>query len=162
MERLILALRLFEEGCIRIVFEVWKGEHLGLHFSKLKSLRSEERSYYVSESELSGLKDFLREHMDTAWDKKKTRTPLGMALNRYTDGFERIKLEDKIIDSMIGLEALYFPSENQGELTYPLAHRLSILLSQDRKERQELFKKTRESCRLRNRIVHGQKYDLSR
>jgi hypothetical protein len=158
--RLILALRLFEEGCIRIVFEVWKGEHLGLQFSELKSLRSEERSYYIAESELSGLKDFLREYMDTAWDKKKTRTSLGIALNRYTDGFERNRLEDKIIDYMIGLEALYL-SENPGELAYTLAHRLSILLSQDKKERQELFKKTRESYRLRSRIVHGQKYDLS-
>jgi len=161
MEKVILALRLFKEGYIHIIFDVKKGRHIATHFSSIKGSRSRERPYFLARSELAMLKDFHKGFTDIAWEKKESKTPLGIALNRFTDGYERIKLEDKIIDYMIGLEALYLRGDGMGEFTYKMAHRASILLSNRKKKRKQLFSKIKESYKLRSKIVHGLNYTLS-
>lgn len=161
MEKVILALRLFKEGCIRIVFDVKKGRHIATGFSSIKGLRSSERPYFLARSELVMLKDFHQEFTDIVWEKKESKTPLGIALNRFTDGYERIKLEDRIIDYMIGLEALYLRGDGMGEFRYKMAHRASILLSSCKKKRKQLFLKIKAAYKLRSHIVHGLEYTLS-
>jgi hypothetical protein len=158
--KVMLVLRLFREGCIRIVFDVWRGKHIATHFSSIRPFRNDERLYFLPSSSLLDLRNFREEFMNTAWEKKESSSPLGIALSRFTDGYERIKLEDKIIDYVIALEALYL-QEGTAELSYRLAHRVSVLLTKDKKERQRLFKMTGRSYDLRSKIVHGSKYDLS-
>lgn len=158
--KVILVLRLFREGCIRIVFNVWRGKHIATHFSSIRPFRNDERLYFLPSSSLLDLRNFREEFMNTAWEKKESSSPLGIALSRFTDGYERIKSEDKIIDYMIALEALYL-QEGTAELSYRLAHRVSVLLTKDKKERRRLFEMTRKSYDLRSKIVHGSKYDLS-
>lgn len=161
MEKVILALRLFKEGYIRIIFNVKKGRHIATSFSLIKGLRSNERPYFLARSELDILKEFHEEFTDIAWKKKESKTPLGIALSRFTDGYERIKLEDRIIDYMIGLEALYLRGDGMGEFRYKMAHRASILLSSCKEKRKELFPKIKDSYKLRSHIVHGLEYTLS-
>ena len=160
MEKVVLALRLFKEGCIRIIFNVRKVGR-SVVSSQVGFCRSDERLYFVASSELSTLKAFHKEFADIAWERKETHTAPGIALNRFTDSYERLKPEDKIIDCMVGLEALYLEKEELGELSYRLAHRAAILLADSKKERQQLFTQTKKSYKLRSKIVHGLKYDLS-
>lgn len=61
---------------------------------------------------------------------------------------------------MIGLEALYLQEESSSEISYKLAHRMSVLLSDNKEQRQELFSKIKYSYKLRSHIVHGAKYEL--
>lgn len=86
--------------------------------------------------------------------------PLSIALSRFTDGYERIRLEDSVIDYVIGLEALYLQGEGQGEFGYKMAHKASILLSRQKKSRSTIFTEIKKSYRLRSMIVHGGRYKL--
>lgn len=157
---IVLALRLFKEGSIHIAFRVWKARGLATFFSSIGPLRSNERPYFLTSSDLPALRDWNREFVDFRSKKKEYPSHIEIALSRFTDGYERVKLEDKIIDYMIGLEALYLRRE-KGEFTYKIAHRVSVLLEHDKKKRQQLFEKTKKSYGLRSKIVHGSKYDLS-
>lgn len=160
-EKTILALRLFKSGCIRMIFNVKKGERMPTHFFPIGWQRSGERTYFLSESELASLKGFYGKTKDTAWKRKKSKAPLGIALSRFTDGYERTRLEDKLIDYMIALEALYLQREGLGEFRYKMAHRAAVLLSDEKEERKKIFDMMKESYTLRSRIVHGGKYSLS-
>ena len=160
-EKIILALRLFKEGCLHTVFDVKKGKHIATTVTPFRGLRSSGRLYFLAGSELTILKEFLREFLHFVWEKKKSRTPLGITLSRFTDGYERTKLEDKIIDYVVGLEALYLQGESLGEFGYKMSHRASILLSDKKEEQRKIFKGIKGVYGLRSSIVHGGKYDLT-
>jgi hypothetical protein len=160
-EKTILALRLLKSGCIRMIFNVKKGERAPTHHFPIGLLRSGERTYFLSESELASLKEFYEKTKDVAWERKKSEGHSGIALGRFTDGYERTRLEDKLIDYMIGLEALYLQGEGLGEFGYKMAHRAAVLLSDEKEERKKIFGMMKESYALRSKIVHGGKYSLS-
>lgn len=110
MEKMLLALRLFKEGYIQIGFTFWRVSNgLGRFSSFVNMFRSDERPYFLKASELPALKDFQEELGDAISDEKRTttKTALNIALRRFTDGYNRSNLEDRIIDYMIELEALY-------------------------------------------------------
>jgi hypothetical protein len=160
MEKAILILRLFKEGYVRIVFDVKKGEHIPSTYTMLRGLRSNERSYFMAKSELRTYRVFYKNFANLAWEKKKSKGSLSIALSRFADGYERIRLEDRMIDYVIGLEALYLQREGEGEFGYKMAHRVSILLSRQKKSRSMLFREIKKSYRLRSKIVHGGRYEL--
>jgi len=161
IEKILLTLRLFKEGCIHIVFDIKTGRHIATTFTPLKGLRTSERVYFLKKSELPMLRDFLEQNLMTAWKKKKSKTPLGIALNRFTDGYERTRLEDKVIDYVIGLEALYLQREASGEFSYKISHRASVLLSDNTGKQREIFEDVKKSYNLRSAIVHGREYTLT-
>jgi hypothetical protein len=156
IEQIILALRLFKEGLVRIVFRMCKAESIGKNFT-LGAFRSGERVYSLPNLEFSCFKEFLRAFED---NKQKIRPHVDIAIRRFVDGYERLKPEDRIIDYMIGLEALYLQGEEMGELSYRLAHRASVFLRKEKSERQLLFKAMKKSYKLRSKIIHGLKYHL--
>lgn len=78
-----------------------------------------------------------------------------VAVRRLSLGMEREKLEDKIIDYMIGLEALYLPDVND-ELKFRLSLRISFLLF-PKEEREDVFSFVKEMYDQRSKIVHGTK-----
>ena len=84
-----------------------------------------------------------------------------VAQRRLRLGNERSRLEDRLIDYMIGLEALYLPDGNQ-ELTFRLSLRTAFLLCTDPNERKEAYNFVKEMYDTRSKIVHGKKYNLTK
>ena len=82
-----------------------------------------------------------------------------VAQRRLSLGIGRKSLEDRLIDYMIGLEALYLSDGNQ-ELSFRLSLRMSFLLRTDPKERKETYKFAKKMYQTRSNIVHGNKYSL--
>lgn len=82
-----------------------------------------------------------------------------VALRRLSLGIERKNLEDKLIDYMIGLEALYLPDGN-AELSFRLSVRAAFLLSSKIK-RKNTYNFLRKIYDIRSSIVHGNKYELN-
>lgn len=82
-----------------------------------------------------------------------------IAMRRLNLGMERRNIEDKLIDYMIGFEALYLPDENN-ELTFRLSLRIAYLMG-DRKNRKEIFNFVKKMYVTRSKIVHGNKYELT-
>ena len=61
----------------------------------------------------------------------------------------------KIIDLMIGLEALYLAEEQ--ELAYKLAIRAAFLLGDSEERRKSIYKVLRKAYKVRSKMVHGDK-----
>ena len=83
-----------------------------------------------------------------------------VAQRRLADGLTRKAFEDKLIDYMIGLEALYLPDGNQ-ELSFRLSLRVAFLLAYSSDDRKKLFSFIKEMYKTRSNIVHGSKYELN-
>jgi len=82
-----------------------------------------------------------------------------IAMRRLNLGMERRNIEDKLIDYMIGFEALYLPDENN-ELTFRLSLRIAYLIG-NKKNRKEIFNFVKKMYATRSKIVHGNKYELT-
>ena len=82
-----------------------------------------------------------------------------VAQRRLSSGNERPDIEDKLIDYMIGLEALYLPDGNQ-ELTFRLALRAALVLETDIEKKKDTFNFLKQAYNTRSSIVHGSKYKL--
>ena len=80
-----------------------------------------------------------------------------VAQRRLSLGIERKELEDRLIDYMIGLEALYLPDGNQ-ELSFRLSLRVAFLLCSDLTKRKEMYKFIKGMYDTRSNIVHGTKH----
>ena len=83
----------------------------------------------------------------------KDRKKLQIAIGRWIRSTANKDLEDKIIDLVIALEALYLP--DAGESTFKLAVRASWHLGEDRGNRAKLFKVFKELYKCRSKVVHG-------
>ena len=66
-----------------------------------------------------------------------------LAMRRFNLAYERLMFEDRLIDYMIGLEALLLRSEEQQELGFRLALRGSRLLGHDPNARSGTFSRLR-------------------
>jgi hypothetical protein len=78
-----------------------------------------------------------------------------VALRRLNYSVERsdIKLEDRILDTIIGLESLFLGE--RGELSYRLGLRVALFLGKTLEERKEYLDFMKRSYRLRSTIIHG-------
>ena len=85
--------------------------------------------------------------------KLKSNKYLDIALRRFNLGIEEADFENKMIDYLISLEAIYLPERR--ELTYKLSNRVATLLGKEGKETEEIRKIVAKAYDLRSDIVHG-------
>jgi hypothetical protein len=79
---------------------------------------------------------------------------LRLALRRWSDARDRDRLDDRLIDYWIGLEALVLPDSRQ-EIIYRAALRIAALIGTSGAERRQLYQQLRASYGLRSDTVHG-------
>lgn len=79
---------------------------------------------------------------------------LALPLRRLVDGLGRTRLNDKIIDYSIGLEALLTEGERQ-ELEYRFALRGATILQEGGADRHRSFDELKDLYNARSAIVHG-------
>ncbi|MBU1721932.1 hypothetical protein KKG38_04065, partial [Patescibacteria group bacterium] len=89
-------------------------------------------------------------------EEKESR--FSLALRRLSMGMSRKNFDDKIIDYIIGFEALYLP-ESKAELSFKIALRVAFLLS-DIENREENYLFLKKMYTYRSNIVHGEKQEL--
>lgn len=82
---------------------------------------------------------------------------LKIASSRLFYGANRENLADKIIEYMVGFEALFLPKEIL-ELKFKLALRVAFTLESKSEKREETFEFLKKMYKLRGFIVHGEKY----
>ena len=81
-------------------------------------------------------------------------SPVELALRRLNLSSTRRSIEDAIVDSVIGLEAIYLPTDS-GELRYRLSARCAAHLESDAQSRIDLFERIGWLYDVRSGIVHG-------
>lgn len=108
----------------------------------------------IEEDNIDELRTILRYIIDEQ-DSRFT-----VAIRRLSLGMERRSLIDRVIDYMIGLEALYLPDGNE-ELSFRLSLRAALLLHSDKIERKQKYYFIRKLYKTRSNIIHGNTYTLN-
>lgn len=106
--------------------------------------------YVLLNSEISAFLEFWQFYQKV---RRSKQNRIELALRRFNYGYERKRPEDRLIDYMIGFEALLLGEEQ--ELRYKLALRGSALLGRNSDERERTFNELHEAYKQRNKIVHG-------
>lgn len=82
---------------------------------------------------------------------------LSLPLRRLVDGLSRTRLDDRIVDYAIGLEALVLKGDQeQGELSYRFRLRGAMVLAETGEDRHQAFQNLKDFYNARSTIVHGE------
>ena len=151
------ALRLFKSGAVSYDLVRAKPTSWELHGSyPLTSLIVTRPSvgtpYALSKKEIP---DFLQFWSSFQKARKRTRRRIDVALRRFNFAYERVRPEDRLIDYLIGFEALLLLEGERQELEYRLALRGCVLLGKTEKGRKAVFQELKTAYRERSNIVHG-------
>jgi len=82
-----------------------------------------------------------------------TKKFLETAINRFNSAMEKASFEDRLIDFIIALEALFL--KEPLELEYRLSIRIASFLGKTKDERNKIFQLIRRAYKTRSAIVHG-------
>jgi len=80
---------------------------------------------------------------------------LSLPLRRLVDGLSRTRLDDRIVDYAIGLEALLLGDSKQDELSYRFRLRGAMVLAEVGEDRHQSFQDLKDFYNARSTIVHG-------
>ena len=80
---------------------------------------------------------------------------LSLPLRRLIDGLGRTRLDDRIVDYAIGLEALLLTASEKDELIYRFALRGAIVLGESGEDKHQAFQNLRNFYKARSTVVHG-------
>lgn len=108
--------------------------------------------YKLTKEEAKGFADFWTFFQGI---RKSPPRRVEVALRRLNFAYERARPEDKLIDYLIGFEALLLQRSQRQELEYRLALRGSYLLADDFDERKTIFNELKAAYQERSNIVHG-------
>ncbi len=106
----------------------------------------------ISKSEIKGIIKIFKSI------KNEIKGRFKVAYDRLNFGIERDSPEDKLIDYMIGLEALYLPNIYD-ELSFRLSMRVAKTLSK-KSEAEKIFNFVKSMYNLRSKIIHGGEYQI--
>jgi len=85
-----------------------------------------------------------------------------VALDKFQNSFQRGNENDRLLDCVIALEALYLKSGEQQEMAYRLSQRGALLLSESEEEALDIKENLKEAYNKRSRLVHGSTADADR
>lgn len=157
LDSVCTALRLFKRGAvgfhnIRMVPTFWH-PFLGRETTGLSQPTALWGSWYaLSSDEIEPFLAFWHSYQ-RASDAR--RPQIDVARRRFEFSYERSRPEDKLIDCLIGFEALLLTQEERAELEYRLALRGATLLSDTAEQRLSIFNDLKLAYRERSKIVHG-------
>lgn len=104
--------------------------------------------YEISDKEAKELIKF--------WNRFKNSNTehIQVAIDRFSQSSEREKIEDKIIDNIVGFENIYL-NDGEGEFKFKLGTRASAILGKNDNERLTIFSFLKNAYDIRSKIVHG-------
>jgi len=154
IERILTALRLTLAGGVfcATVFSNRKGHSRERSQTVLPSPQSVRQVYKLSPEVVEALLD--------AYNKLRTlKGPpnLMQAIRRFNLAYERARPDERLIDLVICLEALYVPDGGAGEIVYKLRNRATAVLrgTSPIEEKRSMFQMIRLAYEARSHAVHG-------
>jgi len=110
--------------------------------------------YFLDKREITDIKRFYEMYYELSRDLRDQR--LGLALRRFNMSFSAPNLEDKLINYIIALEALFLPGES--EKAFRLKVYMITFLGEGLPERKkEIWDYIDLAYKLRSGIIHGNK-----
>lgn len=166
---LCIIMRLFKEGNIGVPFVEFEidrsrgGSSSSVHrivtsvmlFPNFTSI-SLRKKYELDDYGSKKLRDFWTRFSPALnRDSLDHRTNIELAVGRFAMTNYRESVTDHIVDTIVGLEALFVPENN--ELPYRLANRACMVLGNSDREREYVHQLIKTGYRVRSKIVHGGK-----
>lgn len=157
IEQALTALRLYKRGAVahqRLVIDwaSWTPFRTEIFQLTMPASQPLGARYQLTKDEAKGFVDFWQ------WYRKalETRRPrIDTAIRRFNDIYDRMRLDDRLIDLAIVIEALLLDGGVRQELSYRAALRGAVLLGQDVASRKAIFRRLRDAYNARSKIVHG-------
>ncbi|QDI74472.1 HEPN domain-containing protein [Leisingera aquaemixtae] len=84
----------------------------------------------------------------------RTHSDSYLATLRYLRSLRRKRLDDRVVDLMVALEALLNDGGDAG-ISYRISHRLSHLLFEEKEERRRVVETVKAAYKIRSNLVHG-------
>lgn len=116
-------------------------------------------TYALSEEECNSFIDFwnaVEYQVDQPDDNYR------VALDKFSNSFERANQSDRLLDCVIALEALYLKSGEFQEMSYRLSQRGALLLGSSIEEALQIRNSLKEAYNQRSRLVHGSTADVDK
>lgn len=86
-----------------------------------------------------------------------------IALQRFSDGVDRLRTDEALVDYWIACESLFGSEVETGELTYKLSLRIAHFLASNPAHRAALREAAKEAYRGRGALLHGSReLDMNR
>jgi len=160
MKNTVLALRLLKGGYVSAghIFHILLPEKHSLALTSLgeRPKRRIGLEYVLDFEEIPTLRKILRRLQTVDFTKRKS---FALSCKRFQRGYEEEDLEDRLIDFMIALEALFLRGEKGGLSSGRIiAVACSTLLGKTDEEREQIRQLLSEAYEMRNYIVHGAEY----
>lgn len=114
----------------------------------------------IEVKELIKVYNFLKNNQEMICEGNKNELRLRIAVTRLSDGITCNNLLDRLIDYMIGLEALFLPDGNQ-ELIHRLAMRVAFNLKKEFEDKKQLYLDMKRYYNKRSKGVHGKNNKLT-
>lgn len=161
-KNVVLALRLFDiSGDVGIRFattnstSIFKKENRRVRVADSHRFFDEEYSMDSEDCErfsdfYSSMKNQIREPPET----------YRIALDKFSNSFKRYNENDRLLDSVIALEALYLKAGEQQEMSFRLSQRGAILLADGDSEPSDIKKRLKDAYDTRSTLVHGGEPDV--
>lgn len=108
--------------------------------------------YELDADDTDQLKALWQAYQTVAWDTHKF---LKVAVDRLNFGADRSRPEDRLVDYVVSLEALFGEAEEKGEIGFRLALRGAKFLGSDVEDRVLIYRDLKAAYRVRSDIVHG-------
>ena len=152
---IISALRLIKSSAVEIDHIYWRSEYVGAPIPAFYGiLGSQDKrhpptwSYEFGEEEARELQVLVQ-----ITSKKSLPQRIRTAIERLDMAAVRMRPEDKIIDALISLEALF--GDGQGAIGYKIGLRCAVFLEDRFELREELFRVIQDAYKRRSAFVHG-------
>jgi len=169
LEQLEAMLRLFQQGDIslrRHYYHTWQikeGKPKSVIFLSARRSRPPKpepatlyrrKPYKLEDETLHGFIEFFNSYWDIINQKHQ---PIYNALYRFNSSYERRTLSDRLIELMIGMEALFGDEAYQ---RYKIPLRCACMLYPPGEERKQAFTTIKQFYDERSAIIHGGRLEL--
>jgi len=159
IQKVICTLRIFKKGvfwydniyCFPLTWEPTRP------FSRLLFMLPSQHSYgpkYVLEEEE---KNNLMQIWKNFNDINRENRFVKIAIEKFDQAALRQRTEDRLVDYITALEALFLGTDEKGELEYRLALRLATSIGNSAQERVRIRHVLKNAYKQRSSIVHGKK-----
>ena len=155
---IVALLRLFKEGDFHNPLEnfqvpFWGTVPKGIHFNLCDRRIPEDKNYILKREESEDFKEFYKKSLRFSDDRR-----MFIVLERFNLAYEKKRFEDKIIDYVIAIEALFGTTRNRIGMEIRL--KSGFLVRDSKEEITEIYKFMRGVYNLRSKIVHGDKIKI--
>ena len=159
---IVSVLRLFKSGCVTVRYIdcepiSWSSTGRAIYGKGFRSGIVPPRIYTLNKSEIHSILKLWRRFKAFRRNEGSSEEAnyFNIALKRFNFGIEETDVENKIIDFIIGFEALCL--SDSFELGYKLSNRVAILLAKNSGEAEKIREFMKIAYRVRSKIVHGDK-----